>query len=395
MILFGYYFLYEYGTLSRNYMPGIFFSFLICMIIHRDLKYKTLVYYILLFLLSNTHFLSLILACSFHAYYVWPLLHDKGQRVKAITHIVLGVIILLPACYFIFPPANSGLNVDFWFNLWEKKHLAIAMQAPLKALSPLPAWWEYHSWNTHALLQLQKSYRFLKYATPFLSVGLVGLCVFILWHFKQALRFYIVNVVLTLLFALVFPLNSARYAGFIFVGFVIALWLSNSTLLLDKGRRLALYLLLLVQLAGAFVAVKKDRDFPFTHAGEIKAISKLVPPGSEIVTDYWCLNYVSAFLDRPVYCFGFNKEKSFLLWDQEMLSVSEKKNMYTEGAVVYFKKSNKPYVYFIANTPKHDIIGRDSLFFKTFNAELLTGQYNALEKYSNIYLYRLSPKTKN
>ena len=70
LIPFGYFFLFEYSVLSRNYAIGILIAFIICIIIHKNFKGKILLYYFLLFLLSNTHLLSLLLAASIHLYFL-------------------------------------------------------------------------------------------------------------------------------------------------------------------------------------------------------------------------------------------------------------------------------------------------------------------------------------
>jgi len=73
LIPFGYFFIFEYSILSRNYAVALLIAFCICIVIHKDFKRKTAVYYVLLFLLSNTHLLSLLLALSFHTYFLLSL----------------------------------------------------------------------------------------------------------------------------------------------------------------------------------------------------------------------------------------------------------------------------------------------------------------------------------
>ena len=70
LIPFGYYFLYEYSTLSRNYAVGILLAFCICLVIRKEFRFKLVVYYGLLFLMTNTHLLAIILAGSLHLYFL-------------------------------------------------------------------------------------------------------------------------------------------------------------------------------------------------------------------------------------------------------------------------------------------------------------------------------------
>ena len=62
LIPFGYYLLFEYSVLSRNYAIAILLASLICMLMRRNVELKNAWYYLLLFLLTNTHLLGALLA---------------------------------------------------------------------------------------------------------------------------------------------------------------------------------------------------------------------------------------------------------------------------------------------------------------------------------------------
>ena len=395
LILFGYYFLYEYAALSRNYTIGILIAFTICILMDSTTKFKNVYYLTLLFILSNTHFLSLILAISLHGYYFLYLKNEILSLSKRLVYFFLGLIVLVPAFYFIWPPTNSNLNTDFWMRIWSKDQIFISVQAPLKAFCPIPAWWEYHFWNTQFLVLIQKTVFIFKYINPFLSLFFISLSIYLLYPNKKVVYFFLTNSILTLLFALIFPLVTARYVGFIFIGFVIALILTKDTIQLSKLKHILINGLLALQLIGSIIALSKDWRYPFSHINEVKTICERVPKGKEIITDYWCLNYLSAAMDKPFYCLGFNQEKLFLLWDMEMKAVSEQKNSYSQGAQIYFQTHATEAVYFITNTSNNDLIQRDSLFFTYFKVELMNGQTDAIERYSNINLYKVSKRPKD
>ena len=65
-------------------------------------------------------------------------------------------------------------------------------------------------------------------------------------------------------------------------------------------------------IAGVFT-VSKDIQLPFSNLYRVNELLKEVPANEKIVTDYWCLNTVSAFTDKPFYCIELNKEMSFVL----------------------------------------------------------------------------------
>lgn len=390
-ILSGYYFIFEYTVLSRNYALGILFSFLICLILSKEFRYRSAVYYMLLFLLSNTHLLGLIMAFCFHSYFLRTSFLKKKIKKKYLLHLLTGIIVVLPSAIFIFPSADSSLSPGFWLSIWNKDQGLVVLQTPLKAMLPLPTWQEYYFWNTNYVIELLSTQEFLWIKTALISLILTGLAAFVLWKDKKGLLFFILNVILTLSVALVFPLVTARYVGFIYVGFVMALWLSGMGNDLRLGKKSILGLLLLFQLPGGIIALKKDWALPFSQSHEIENVLNKVA-GHHVITDYWALNYVSAMTDKPFYCVGFNREKSFLLWDREMALILKKPYIYAEGIIDFLKTKKSREVYLLSNNSLDQINKRDSSVFKTFNIELIIEKKGAIEKYSDLYLYHVASR---
>lgn len=392
LILFSYFFFYEYGVLSRNYALGLFFALLITTELQKwdRLKYRN--YYLYLFLLSNTHILGLILAASFQVYFLMQVKTEKSSN--KIMRFLFSALLLLPALYFIFPPSNSALGTDFWLSIWTKDRLIMAMQAPIKAFIPVPAFWEDHFWNTEFLISLQTGFRFLKFVVPVLSLFLLVILVYLLRGDKKALLFFLVNLVLTLTFSLIFPLSSSRYVGFLFVAFLVALSLSGQLKFLTKQQSIAFFMLLLFQVCGTMIAVTKDWRLPFSESDKISNLYAKVPDKGALITDYWCLNYAMAFLDEPVFCLGYNKEKSFLLWDQELKQGMQEDSLYTKGTAEAMHVNQKEVLYLMTNKNEEELNQSDLQFLKTYRVDLIQNYSEAIEKYSNLYLYRISLKHK-
>lgn len=58
LIPFGYYFLYEYSVLSRNYAIGILFACCICIVVRKEFRYKVLLYYFFCYYIKRQRQLS-------------------------------------------------------------------------------------------------------------------------------------------------------------------------------------------------------------------------------------------------------------------------------------------------------------------------------------------------
>ena len=390
LLPFGYYFLFEYGVFSRNYAPALLICFCMLIVLKRAKSYRNAVYYPLLFLLANTHLLAAVLAAAIHIYY---LLHQKedGLRKPVLAlHLLAGIVSILPALYFIFPPSDSEMNLHFWMSRWSIRQLKDIAAAPAKSFVPLPAWWEYHFWNTHFLINASYRWALLKPVIYLSSIVLTGLTFFILKENRKSSALFFFNLLFTVAVATVFPLTSSRYVGFIFIGFIVAAWLYQEEKPLTHKREMGLYILLVLQIAGSLVAVPRDIQYVFSNSSKVKELILEVPTGNRIVTDYYCLNNVLAYTDGPAYSIETNKLRSFILWEQKPKTAEESQTVYTDGASRLFKESGLHSFYLLSSLPPETLAQMDGQLGITYKVSLVDKREGAIEKYSNIYLYRIS-----
>jgi hypothetical protein len=391
LLPFGYYFLYEYAVFSRNYAIGIFLLCCLCLIIRKDFPYKPILYYALLFCLSNTHLLAFLLAASLHLYFLIQEQERKKSKQTMLFHLLAGGLIFLPALYFIFPPSNSSLNVQYWMNRWNIHQLTASVEGPLRSMLPVPAWWNYNFWNTQFLIEAKKDYAFLKVINLLLAISLVTLAFFVLRANKKAMALFGTNLLLSLILSIaVFPLTSARYAGFIFIGFITAYWLyCDETPVTRQGNRLVNLLLGIHVLAGLF-AVIRDIRLPFSNLDKVNELVREVPPGQRLVTDYWTANCVVAFTDRPAWCIDMEKEIPFVLWNPDISALMNNPERYSSGLRHLFFKDSLRTVYMISLGSPKDLSRVDPLMEKAFRVDLVDKREGAIEKGSNLYLYRIT-----
>lgn len=385
LLPFGYFFLYEYGTLSRNYAIGILLAFCICLLLQRQKMTSYIVYYLLLFLLSNTHLLGALLAGSLHLYFLLQQAAQKERKASLVLHVLLGAAVILPAAYFIFPPTDSQMNVSFWMKIWNPKMLTDMVAAPMKAFLPIPAWWSDHFWNTHFLGNKSLA------AISLLSLLLISVAVYILREDKRILVLFLINLLLTCFVAAIFPLTSARYTGFIFIGFIVACWLYAACASFPKPAKILLYVLLAFQLCGSIVALPKDMHHPFSNAYRVNEILQQVPKGDSLVSDYWCLNNVAAYADKPFYCIELNKRVSFLLWDKQLASVTGTHHAYTDGLNHLFQATHLAHVWMISSNPPDELVRKDALLTPAYQVQLVKQIEGAIEPHSDLYLYNIRP----
>ena len=393
LIPFGYYFTFEYGALSRNYAIALVFAFLTTWVLTRKPRRHELWFYVLVFLLSNTHLLGLLLALSFCAYHAWEGRSAQGGYRRAIILLAIGVLICLPAAMQIAPPGESQLNMQFWMDHWTVQQWDTMAQAPLKAFVPIPDRDQFHFWNTNALLQRIPNDDTGRLVIRCCAAALMALLCFLLRKDRGSVLFIASNALLTAAVAFIFPLTSARYVGFIFIAFLIATWLHLHGRPLDIGHRAFLSVVLVLQVLGSVIAIGRDRTFPFSNSAKVRELHALVPANALVVTDYWCLNNLSAFLARPFYSLEHRREMSFLRWDQELAQASHQPNFYSVGLRELWERSSLKEVYMISVNDAERVQAKDSALSVRFDVALIAQYEGAIETRSNVYLYRIRARS--
>jgi len=393
LIPFGYYFLFEYAIFSRNYAPAVLAAFCLCLIIRKQFRYQALLYYGLLLLMTNVHLLVIPLAVGLHLYFLL-LLMERQQKITTVAlHALLGVLICIPALCFIAPPHDSQVNLFAALGKLAPQRLTSFAEAPIRSFIPVPAWWNYHFWNTQIFLDAQNEHRLLKPFNLLLSVIITMCAFYLLKGNRKCLVLFAATFLLSFIIALVvIPLNTERYAGFIFMGFMAAWWLycyeaSPS----PPGNRLVNGLLI-IQLAGGIFAVSKDICLPFSNLYRMNELVNEVPGNKKVVCDYWSLNAAKAYAHKPLYCIDLQKQASLILWDNNVDAMLKKPHRYYEGVRVFFQEEGIKETYLVSTATPQSLYEADSLFTQSYHVALVDKREGAIEAWSNLYLYSIKEK---
>lgn len=393
LIPFGYYFLFEYAVLSRNYAVGILLAACICLILKRNFRYKTPLYYTLLFLLSNTHLLGILLAGSIHVYYLLQYREQNKNQSSLYLHALIGLIVVVPAIVFIFPPSDSEMNTQFWLSRWGLRNFRNFSQSPVRAFIPIPPWWIFSCWNYQFMLEIAKNYNTLWIVNLLAAISIIVLLMAILKTNKKSLILFLANLGFSFIVAMTFfTLGAARYSGFLFVGFIVAWWMYSYETTATKKDIFIVNGLLIVQLFGSIQPVVEDIRFPFSNANRIAELINEVPPGKKVVTDYWTLNAVSAFTDKPFYCIDLQKEISFIIWDGHLKTMLDKKERFTDGVEKLQKASGINSLFLVSVNPPDILSKVDSKLETKYAVNLVDKREGAIERSGNLYLYEIKPR---
>lgn len=393
LIPFGYYFLWEYGVFSRNYMIAILLAFAICVVLRKKFRGWALAYYGLLFLLSNTHLLGVLLAASLHAYY---LLLEK-QRGKNYTwlagHAALAMLVLLPSFFLILPPPESQTNVHALMHGAADRRFSTIYEMPIRAFLPIPAWWQEHFWNSQFLLYFKDSVAGAKTAYTLIAILLLLYVYGCLSLSRKSIALFTINLLSSFVLSIgIVSLLNARYSGFLFVGFLLAYWLLCSERPVRDRWINPVSILLAIQLAGGLFAFIQDLRRPFSHAAEVTDLLKEVPAGVPRVTDYWTMNTVVAYTDHPAYCIDMQRELSFILWGSDIAAMQKERHRYTDGLTPMFAQPGVRQIYMVTHAPMEALTRVDDRLAAGYQLTMIDSRTGAIDKGSDLYLYRITPK---
>jgi len=143
-------------------------------------------------------------------------------------------------------------------------------------------------------------------------------------------------------------------------------------------------------LIGSVFIIAKDIRQPFSNAYRVNELLNEVPPNEKTVTDYWAMNTISAFADRPFYCVDLQKEISFVKWNSDLGIMQNKQYRYFEGMKNIFQGKELTKVYMISTGSPAVLFKVDSLLFKSYQVKLVDKREGAIEKGGNLYLYQIN-----
>jgi hypothetical protein len=390
LIPFGYYFLWEYGVFSRNYNIAILLAFCVCVIIRKEFRFKDVLYYALLFLLSNIHLLGALLAISLQGYYLMQE-KERGRPLRVLVlHAGLAVLVLLPSVWLSLPPSERhsyGLlrqTAGYRFRAFY--------EMPIRAFLPIPAWWKDHFWNSHFLLTLKDQYFFTTFFLSLVALLLILPVYRCLRDEPKSLALFTTNLGLSLLVGtFLTSLLTARHSGFVFVGFLIAYWLYCKDKPVSDHWISPINLLLALQLAGGLFAFSQDVRRPFSNGFMVPGLLREVPAGQKWVTDYWTFTAVVAYTDHPAYCVDMKKALPFIVWGVDIPTIEKDTNRYTNGLNLLFARKDLRQIYLITHAPLEMLERADSQLHTAYRFSLVDSRTGAIDDGSDLYLFRIEP----
>ena len=344
LFCFGYFVLYEYAIVARNYALGLLLITVFCVLFKE--RYKRFIWVgCVLFLLAHTsvHALIVVIAIGIAlcCEYVFGgrFLSPLNQELKAIEHkrsIWIGFTLIgigiMTAVLQLNPPPDTGFAVAWNFN-YNAKRANDIVKLIFRAYLPIPKT-TLHFWGSNVLT----SY-------PLFQTIQVPLCYFlllfsVLLFLKRptALLTYFISTFGLLTFFYVKYHGSIRHHGFLFLTFLMCCWIyrespavnfskaeqaeTDSTVnrVLNVAGTAVLTLLLICHAVGGVIAVRMEHRHVFSY-GKLTAeyIKSQGIQGLPMIGNKdSAVSTVVGYLQEPrqIYYPRSSRFGSFIRWDK-------------------------------------------------------------------------------
>ncbi len=426
-IIGGYYFLFEYDILSRNYAPGILLLFVCCLQLSRagatanrressrrwsdagltrvgDLGPRRVLNLplmgLLLLLLCNTH---LFFAFAAAGIYVCLLVEYAGKgKIFSLPFLLFSLLFAAgfgAALLQLQVPSADRLFTVNWSEGPARHSMVAASYALIRGWFPIPAFSGEHFWNSYWLSDETTGgiVRTILFPFSLLFPALV------LRRSSRALVFYYTVIFLLLGFFLFLPMVASRYFGVEYVCFIAACWMAGQGSrdffafrrerypVLRNALQATIWLILTVQLVVGGYALVQDFSRPFSQAKNAVAFIKEQQLESQelIVDGYIAGPALSVYSGKKLYYLTTGEMSSFCVW-KKMYFPQPPSTLKEEIERSDFVKRLDRFI-LISNRPMSaDLIRSGDAHFRFVPLAAFTNSITPLE---NSYIYQAIRKT--
>lgn len=387
LFIFGYYMLFEYNLLSRNYMIGVVFLFAACSL-YQYRKERTLLLFSLLVLASNSHAMFVVISAALVLIIMLEHIQQKGFVLDRKMLLSLGVFVL-GICIALFQIVPSWDNVVLeaahktsWIDRSSKSIIGF-----FKGVIALPDFRLANFWNSNLFINISK---------PLSSVlGILSLSIPLFLFYKNKLVLYFAYSSILGIFILFYitQLSAARYQGIFFLILIIGLWINHyhasqeiflkkwfSFIPLAKLQPKLILGLLLIQFITGFTAYSMDIARPFTNAKRTIRYLKDQGLDTKIIASKACDGTaLSAYLERPIFFTNYNALSSYCVWGDASKVAAPSQKTVLQSLRKLLKNQSESLI-FISYQPFFSV---DNVQWNTAEKEI---HYRFLKKFENSIL---------
>ncbi len=319
LFILGYFVLYEYTLISRNYALCMLFLFLICGLYPAREKSAFKIHFLLV-LLALSHALGVVIAAAFFLMLWYE--NFMKYRLKIPKKLwAFGLVFSIGIFWSIsqiLPPSDT-IFFDRIEDVSLFKRASSSLIAFAKGLIFIPDFRTLNFWNSYLITALSKT------LGGIIAISCLLLPYFLFKKNKNILLYIYAGIFGGSLFFFVTQLVGARYHGMLYLLFITALWAfqyqNGQTKVLfgteKRGnlKRNLVYGVLIIQLITGVIVYSLDWKLPFTNSKQVVDFLKKEGLSERVVATKACDGTaISAYLERPIYFTSSQKYESFCVW---------------------------------------------------------------------------------
>ena len=331
LFVFGYFSLYEYAILCRNYGIGLLLICLFCILFPQRYAKFPLVGAIL-FLLGHTSVHALIIVIAIGCGLMFDFLSTRKRMLAegynrewriwlGFGLIALGII---TSVLQLNPPPDTGFATGWKWN-FDVAHLQKVVKIMTRAFFPIPRA-ELHFWGSQWL----ENYALFRAIQLHLSYLLIIWFALVLLRKPSALLTYLMGTVGLLTFFYVKYFGSMRHHGFLFLLFILVAWVYQhcGTVKLERMNRLStvwgksftpiLTVILVFHFIGGITAIRMDYRHVFSYGKRTAEYIKAENMQDMLMVGHgdFAVSTVVGYLEKDaVHYMRGDRSGSFVRWD--------------------------------------------------------------------------------
>ncbi len=317
LFLFGYFPLYEYGVISRNYGISLLLLFVFLLALTKN-RSNYILQAFLLCLLMQTNLVAFIvsgiLALSV-AYNMWQSWKTAAVSLSRCITVALILSIGVWLCAFtVWPPGD--IQIAVWRSNISFRGIGGVFKFIWQVMFPIPQA-QMHFWNTNFI---QSSWLMLGLSV-LIFIGLV----FLFARNRQVLLIFFAGSLAILVFMYLKYLLFIRHSGHIYLLFITCLWLLNIHSRQKPAggnwiyrRNVLVTTILSCHVLAGLMACYIDWKQPFTGAKAAASFLKHQYSNTPIAADPDVFTFpISGYLGKPLYNLRTKKDFEYITWNTE------------------------------------------------------------------------------
>lgn len=318
LIIFGYFFTYEYNIVFRNYSLGILFLFLSVLAYEKKQFFWIVVS---LFLAFQANFFSLLIGVFFWLYIV--LNHFKIKELKLYiysTILFIGLLLYVVSAQFLasdhfIPNANLHCNIGTLSDFFKTFGMAYINIPQM----------DIHFWNSY----------FLNPTGQFI-VGIICyfFVLFYLYKFKKTFLFFFITSSIIQLFFGIKYYGYIRHFGYLYIVFIMTLWLNSieyKNINYNFKKNLFIVVIFLTQIYATFIAYFYEFNYKFSDSQSFsKYINELEKNEETVYYPDYAAAPISFYNSKKVFCLDMNQKMTYMKMTKDRIDRYSYSNLEAE-----------------------------------------------------------------